>query len=47
MTAFFVMAQIYKWQGKIGDIWWFAASVVGTFGYAALELYFRHKGKDQ
>ena len=39
------MAQIYKGQGKIQDVWWFVASVVGTFGFAALQLYFRNKDK--
>ena len=46
MTSLFVMAQVYKGQGKIQDVWWFAASIVGTFGYAALQLYFRNKNKD-
>lgn len=43
LTAFFVVAQIMKWQGKIGDWAWIGASIVGTFGWAALELYFRYK----
>jgi len=41
------MAQIFMWQQKISPPWWFAASVVGTFGWAALELYFRYKNKEQ
>ena len=40
MTALFVMAQIMKWQGKIGDWVWIAASIFGVFGFAALRLYF-------
>lgn len=46
MTALFVMAQVYKGKGIIQDVWWFAASAFGTFGYAVLELYFRNKNKD-
>ena len=45
MTALFVMAQIFKWQGKIGGWEWFAASAVGVFGFAVLRLYFE-RGKD-
>jgi hypothetical protein len=43
MTALFVLAQIMKWQGKIGDWAWLAASVLGVFGFAALRLYFERK----
>lgn len=45
MTLLFVAAQVFKWNGKIDDLWWFAASVVGTFGYSALQLYFRSKAQ--
>ena len=46
MTLLFIMAQILKWQNKIGDWPWLAASIIGTFGYAALELYFRNKNRE-
>ena len=47
LTALFIMAQIFMWQKKIESVWWFTASVVGTFGWAALELHFRHKNKGE
>jgi len=46
LTALFIMAQIFMWQQKIEAVWWFTASCVGTFGWAALELYFRNKNKE-
>jgi len=43
--ALFVMAQYLKLHGKIGDWAWLAASIVATFGYSALKLYFGWKDK--
>jgi hypothetical protein len=43
LTAFFIMAQHLKHDNKISDTAWLAASIIGTFGWAALELYFRYK----
>lgn len=45
MTALFFVAQIMKWMGKIGDIPWLAASILGVFGFAALRLYFERKNE--
>ncbi|MDD5010186.1 MAG: hypothetical protein PHC68_17515 [Syntrophorhabdaceae bacterium] len=45
MTAIFIMAQIMKWQGKIGDIPWIVASALGVFGFAVIRLYFERKNE--
>ena len=43
LTALFLIAQFYKGFGIIADWAWLAASAIGTFGYAALKLYFNKK----
>ncbi len=43
LTALFVMAQYLKYCGTIADWAWLGASAIGTFGWAALELWFRYK----
>ena len=40
----FVEAGIFKYQGKIGDNTWLAASVVGTFGIAVIRAWLKNKG---
>jgi len=47
LTFLFFSAQALKWADKISDWAWLVASFVGTFGWAALELYFRYKNKEQ
>jgi hypothetical protein len=46
LTAMFIVTQILKFMGKIGDWPWIAATIVSIFGFAALQLYFKSKGKD-
>lgn len=45
LTALFVMAQIYKCLGKIGDTAWLAASCIGVFGFVVIRLWFKQKGE--
>jgi hypothetical protein len=46
MTALFVMAQIYKGLGKIGDTAWLIASAIGTFGFIVVRAWLDSKHID-
>jgi hypothetical protein len=43
MTALFVEAGIFKWQGKIGDYAWLIASLVGVFGFVVARVWLQSK----
>jgi hypothetical protein len=43
MTALFIMAQIFKWNGKIGDTAWIIASGIGTFGLIVVLAFLQYK----
>jgi hypothetical protein len=44
MTALFIEAGIFKYQGKIGDTAWLIASAVGVFGLVVVLAWLQEKG---
>ncbi len=47
LTALFIMAQVCKWNGKIGDTAWLVASCIGVFGFVVIRLWFNNKGDNK
>lgn len=43
LTALFVMAQILKFKGYIGDTAWLMGSAIGVFGFAALNAWMQYR----
>lgn len=43
LTAFFVLAQVLKFKGIIGDIPWLLASCIGVFGFVVVRLWLEKK----
>jgi uncharacterized membrane protein len=43
LTALFVLAQVLKFKGIIGDTAWLVGSTVGVFGFAALNAWMQYR----
>jgi uncharacterized membrane protein len=43
MTALFIMAQVLKFMGRIGDYPWLIASLVGVFGFVVVRAWLQSK----
>jgi len=44
-VALFVLAQIMKFKGCIGDVAWITASCIGAFGFVFIRLWLKQKGE--